>query len=134
VNARSSIPRIDLAEKAREARDLRAWTSDGKYLRASLVSLRPGQLLGGHVNREVDVVLVTVSGTGVLTVVEEELALTPGTAVHVPAGVERSLRAQAEEALAVLLVHRRTAVSPSWRWRPRRRRPWEDPWEEIDQP
>lgn len=108
-----------------------AWQAEVGDLRARLVVVAPGDELRGHVNREADLVLVGVSGRGTVSLDGDDVAFGPGVAVTVPRGAHRRIGAGAE-ALAFLAVHRRTPVSPAWRWRPRRRRPWEDPWEDED--
>ena len=120
----------DLAALAAGAAPGSAWQAEIGDLRARLVVVAPDGELSGHVNREADLVLVGVSGAGVVTVEGEDLRLGPGVAVLVAMGAHRQVAA-GPDGLAFLAVHRRTAVSPPWRWRPRRRRPWEDdPWED----
>lgn len=118
------------------------WSAQSEDLRTSLIVLAAGQSLAEHVNEEADLVLVGLSGRGRVTVDDISHALTPWSLVHIPKGARRRLTAgdggdhegaaDVGEPLRVLVVHRRTAVSGAWRWRPRRRRPWEDPWEEIE--
>ena len=110
----------------------RAWSVEGRDLRASLVVIEPGGKLAGHINQEADVLLVGVSGRGSVEVDGVSHPLEPHRLVHVPKSLQRQVSAAPGESLAVLVVHRRTRVSSAWRWRPRRRKPWEDPWEEIE--
>lgn len=139
MNAQPGAVGADLAALAASADPLaagpggasRPWTVEGEDLRASLLVLGPGSELAAHTNREADLVVCGVSGRGTLSAAGRDHDLRPGVAVHIPKGVERSVRAD-PGGLAALVVHRKTAASSSWRWRPRRRRPWEDPWEEID--
>ena len=107
-----------------------AWEAGLGDLRARLVVVAAGTALPAHVNREADLVLVGVSGTGTVTVDDDARPLGPGGIVLVARGSRREVSAGPGD-LAFLAVHRPTAVSPAWRWRPRRRRPWEDPWEEL---
>ena len=110
------------------------WSVQGGDLRASVVVLEAGQSLAGHVNREADVVVVGLSGHGTIVLGGEAHPLGPSSLILVARGSHRELRAGPEEGFRVLVIHRRTAVSGPWRWRPRRRRPWEDdPWEEERQ-
>jgi quercetin dioxygenase-like cupin family protein len=107
------------------------WTAQADDLRASVVTLLADQSLAGHVNWETDVVLIGVEGGGSVVLDGQAQDLAPLSLVMVPRGVRRELRAGPDEPFRVLVVHRRTAVSGSWRWRPARRRPWEDdPWDE----
>ncbi|HET6811137.1 MAG TPA: hypothetical protein VFH50_09025 [Acidimicrobiales bacterium] len=119
----------DLAALAAGAVPGSAWQAEIGDLRARLVVLAPEGELAGHVNREADLVLVGVSGAGAVLLGDEEVALRAGVALMVGRGTHRRVTA-GSDGLAFLAVHRRTATSPAWRWRPRRRRPWEDPWEE----
>jgi quercetin dioxygenase-like cupin family protein len=119
----------DLGALAAGAAPGSAWQAEAGDLRARLVVLAPDGELSGHVNREVDLVLVGVSGGGVVTIEGNDVTLGPGVAVLVAQGTHRRVGA-GSEGLSLLAVHRRTATSPAWRWQPRRRRPWEDPWEE----
>lgn len=100
-------------------------------LRARLVVLEAGGELPEHANREADLVLVGVAGAGTVEIDGGSHSLGPGQVVTVPKGCRRRVGA-GEAGLAFLAVHRLTAVTPAWRWRPRRRRPWEDPWEELE--
>lgn len=120
---------VDLPALAAGAPPGSAWEATLPDLRARLVVVAPGESLPGHVNREADVVLVGVSGQGTVSVDDLPHPLAPGHLVILPRGAHRVVSAGGP-GLAFLAVHRRTAVSPGWRWRPRRRRPWEDPWDE----
>jgi len=122
----------ELALRADLTTEAGGWSVEGGEMRASLVVLEPGGGLAGHVNREADVLLVGVDGRGQVDVDGRSHPLGPSVLVHIPKGSSRTLRAADDEGLRLLVVHRRTARSSSWRWRPRRRKPWEDPWEEIE--
>jgi quercetin dioxygenase-like cupin family protein len=108
------------------------WSTGSEDLRSRLIVLEPGRSLPAHVNQEVDLVLVGITGLGRVRIDDQAYRLGPGQALQVPKGVARQLQSDGPESWRVLVVHRRTALSPSWRWRPRRRRPWEDPWEELE--
>lgn len=98
---------VDLRAAAGAARGSgTAWTLEsGEDLNANLV--RPaGGGVGEHVNDEVDVVFVGVSGSGVVNVDGEEFALSGGRLVFVPKGSRRSTRGVTED-FAYLTVHRR---------------------------
>lgn len=84
-----------------------AWTlEESEDLNANLVRFPAGGGVGAHVNDEVDVVIVGVSGAGAVTVDGEEHALTGGTLVVVPRGASRSTRSDSDD-FAYLTVHRR---------------------------
>lgn len=83
------------------------WTLDGSVdLNANLVRFGVGDGVEGHVNDEVDVIWVGVSGSGRVEVDGEEYPLSNGTMVFVPRGAKRSVRSTSED-FAYLSVHRR---------------------------
>ncbi len=83
------------------------WTLDlSSDLNANLVRFSPGQGVGEHVNDEVEVIVVGVSGSGIVRVDREERALSAGVLVFIPKGARRST-ASASGDFAYLSVHRR---------------------------
>jgi quercetin dioxygenase-like cupin family protein len=83
------------------------WTLEGSNdLNTNLVRFGAGRGVGEHVNDEVDVLFVGVSGSGFEEVEGEEHALDAERLVFVPKGVRRSTRG-ATENFAYLTVHRR---------------------------
>ncbi len=83
------------------------WTLEGSEdLNANLVRFGPGRGVGEHANDEVDVLVIGVSGSGVVVVDGDEHALEAGRLVFVPKGSRRSIRS-ASEGFAYLTVHRR---------------------------
>ena len=83
------------------------WTQEGSEgLNANLVRFEAGEGVGIHVNDEVDVVFVGISGTGTVVVNGETFALEPGRLVFVPKGYLRATRSASGE-FAYLTVHRR---------------------------
>ncbi len=85
-----------------------AWSHQGSDLNVNLIVLDAGDGIDEHVNREVDVLLVGVSGTGTVTIDGERHAIAPGSAVVVPKGARRGTRA-GEDRFAYLTCHRRRA-------------------------
>lgn len=86
------------------------WTLEGSEdLNANLVRFDAGQSIEEHVNEEVDVLLVGVSGSGSVTVEQERYALAPGGLVFAPKNTRRSVLA-GPEGLAYLSVHRRRSL------------------------
>ncbi|MCX5054109.1 MULTISPECIES: cupin domain-containing protein [unclassified Streptomyces] len=83
-------------------------TESGRQLDANVVRLAPGRHVAPHAEPHLDVLLLVVSGDGVLggTPGDEEQSLTTGTLLWLPHGSTRSLTAGAE-GLAYLTVHRR---------------------------
>jgi quercetin dioxygenase-like cupin family protein len=75
-------------------------------LNANLVRFGAGRGVGEHVNDEVDVVFVGVSGVGTVKVGGREHALGAGKLVFVPKGARRSTRGASED-FAYLTVHGR---------------------------
>lgn len=74
-------------------------------LHANLVRLRAGGSIGEHLNQEVDVLVVVISGSGTLRVAGADLPLSGDVVAHVPKGTRRSVTAGAT-GLAYLTVHR----------------------------
>lgn len=100
---------VNLGEIARSAtgREGAIWTLEaGRDLNANLVRFEAGAGVGEHVNDEVDVLIVGVSGTGLVGVGGEEHAVANGDAVFVPRGSLRYTRA-VSDGFAYLSVHRR---------------------------
>jgi len=88
-------------------RDGVVWTLEGSGdLNANLVRFEAGRGVGEHVNDEVDVLIVGVSGSGLVSVDGEEHPLSNGVIVFVPRGARRYTLAVSED-FAYLSVHRR---------------------------
>jgi quercetin dioxygenase-like cupin family protein len=84
-----------------------AWSlKDSVDLNANLVRFPDGEGVGEHVNREVDVLFVGVSGSGFAVVDGHEHRLRVGKAVLAPRGTRRSTRSDSAD-FAYLTVHRR---------------------------
>jgi quercetin dioxygenase-like cupin family protein len=83
------------------------WTLDtGSDPNANLVRFGTGQGVGEHVNNEVEVIVVGVSGSGIVTVDQQEHALSAGMLVFIPKGARRATVSTSED-FAYLTVHRR---------------------------
>lgn len=83
------------------------WTErEGRDLNANLIRFPQGEGVGEHVNEEVDVLLIGVSGSGVVTLEGREHALEAGVLLLVPKGARRSTRSTSES-FSYLTVHRR---------------------------
>jgi quercetin dioxygenase-like cupin family protein len=83
------------------------WTlRTSEDLNANLVRFEDGGGVGEHVNEEVDVILVGVTGSGSVVVDGYEHALGAGKLVLVPKGSRRSTRS-VSEGFAYLTVHKR---------------------------
>ncbi|MDT0419223.1 hypothetical protein RM574_27460 [Streptomyces sp. DSM 41982] len=77
---------------------------EGRQLDANLVRLGPGEAVGAHREDALDVLLLVVAGTGSAGGTE----VRPGSAVWLPRGATRELRAGAH-GLAYVTAHRRRA-------------------------
>jgi len=79
---------------------------DSDDLNVNMVRFTEGEGVGEHVNHEVDVLLVGVSGSGEVRIDGELHRLSGGTLILVPKGARRSTRG-VSAAFAYLTVHRR---------------------------
>ncbi len=83
------------------------WSLDtSSDLNANLVRFNSGQGVGEHVNDEVEVIVLGISGSGIVTVDREEHALSAGMLVLIPKGARRATVSTSED-FAYLTVHRR---------------------------
>jgi quercetin dioxygenase-like cupin family protein len=83
------------------------WTLDASSdLNANLVRFGTGEGVGEHINDEVDVVVLGVSGSGIVRVDREEHALSAGMLMFIPKGARRSIVSFSED-FAYLTVHHR---------------------------
>ena len=100
---------IDLHEAALEdgARGP-VWTSRSEDLNVNLIVLPKGEEIPEHVNSEVDVLIVPISGSGRLTIEDGQQLLKPGVVVLITKGSRRVVQATSER-FAYLTCHRRRA-------------------------
>jgi quercetin dioxygenase-like cupin family protein len=83
------------------------WTLEAASdLNANVVDLAPGHAIDEHVNDEVDVVVVVLSGEGSATVDGEAHPLAAHVVAHLPKGSRRRIDAAAT-GLRYVTVHRR---------------------------
>ena len=83
------------------------WTlGASEDLNVNLVRFGVGQGVGEHVNDEVDVLFLGVSGSGVIEVDGQEHALSEGALIFVPRGARRSTWGVSED-FAYLTVHKK---------------------------
>jgi quercetin dioxygenase-like cupin family protein len=83
------------------------WTLEqGADINVNMVRFPPGRGVGEHVNEEVDVLVIGVSGSGVVAVDGYEHHLRAGTVAFVPKGARRSTRSDSGD-FAYLTIHRR---------------------------
>ncbi|MFZ0256441.1 MAG: cupin domain-containing protein [Gammaproteobacteria bacterium] len=74
-----------------ENEDYRRVLFTGKNTQLVLMTLQPGEEIGSEVHEEHDQFIRVEAGTGVVQLNREEHALTDGTAVVIPAGVEHNV-------------------------------------------
>lgn len=88
------------------------WTlQEGEDLNANLVCFPAGEGVREHANDEVDVLVLGVTGSGVVAVDGREQELRAGTLVFVPKGARRSTRSGSDN-FSYLTVHRRRGPIP----------------------
>src|SRR5215213_10161988 len=101
-----SVNLCEIAASASERTGV-IWTLEGSAdLNANLVRFETAGGVQEHLNDEVDVLIVGVSGTGTVHVDGKEYPVSNGTLVFIPRGAQRSTRAASED-FAYLSVHRR---------------------------
>ena len=104
------IERMDLAARQAEAEaGQRAGVIGslvGADLNVNLVRLAPNESLAAHINTEVDVLLVGISGAGTVELDDGDEPLATGSAVYVPKGLRRGIRA-GSQGMVYLTCHRR---------------------------
>ena len=96
----------EVAEAARRSGP--AWTAASDDLNVNLLVFTSGEGVGEHVNTEVDVLMIGISGSGTLSIDGTERAFRAGDAVLIPKGARRSTRA-GDGPFAYLTCHRRRA-------------------------
>lgn len=100
---------VDLATLARNAVARQpAWAMQSTDLNANLLVFDGDDGVAEHVNTEVDVLVVAVTGAGVVTIAGKDHALGAGQAVLIPLGASRAIHA-AGSRFAYLTCHRRRA-------------------------
>lgn len=81
------------------------WGLDSSQLNANLVTVRAGETMPNHVNDEVDVLILVVSGSGNVTIADNAIDIAADSLVLIPRGASR--RINATSALVYLTVHTR---------------------------
>ena len=102
MRASSSVQRTDLSQ-VRGAGGV-VWSVSPDGLHTNLVVLDAGGSIPAHRNDHLDVLIVTLAGSGVARIDDEQIDLHPSTAVLVPKGAVRSVTAGDQE-LRYLTVH-----------------------------
>ncbi|MEU6534118.1 cupin domain-containing protein [Streptomyces sp. NPDC046928] len=81
-------------------------TEPGRQLDANVVHLPPGRRVDTHVEPDLDVLLLVVTGDGTVTGPDGDGPLTAGALLWLPRGSRRALAA-GERGLSYVTVHRR---------------------------
>ena len=99
---------VDLYEKLTTGQQAGVvWAlKQGSDLNVNLVRFSMGRGVGEHVNGEADVLIVGVSGLGVVAVDGHEHPLRAGTVAFIPKGARRSTKSESGD-FAYLTVHPR---------------------------
>ena len=98
---------VDLLELARAAPGRGAvWSMVSADLNVNLVRFGPGEGVDEHINAELDVLLIGVAGSGVVTINGAGHELPAGNALLIEKGANRSTRA-GETSFAYLTCHKR---------------------------
>ena len=98
---------VDVAAIERGGTSGAVWSlPHGGDLDANAVVLQPGDAVGAHVNDEVDVVVIGVSGHGAVEIDGNDHRLAAGWLVFVPKGATRSIAAARDEGVVYVTVHR----------------------------
>jgi quercetin dioxygenase-like cupin family protein len=106
ASPKNSVNLKDIAAPAGE-RAGAIWSLDkSSDLNANLVRFGTGQGVGEHVNDEIEVMVLGVSGSGIVTGDREEHALSAGMLMFIPKGARRAIVSTSED-FAYLSVHRR---------------------------
>lgn len=103
---------IDLTALATEASAGSAagavWSLASADLNLNLLHFAAGDGVEAHVNREVDVIGLVISGEGILELEDRQERLRPGLLFFIPKGARRAIRASSAD-FAYLSCHRRRA-------------------------
>ncbi|MES2463834.1 MAG: cupin domain-containing protein [Armatimonadota bacterium] len=82
------------------------WAHECEDLDMTLLSWKGGRCIEAHLNTEVDVFVIGVEGTGVVTVNGQSHKIQSGVALLIPKGSERAVESTSER-FSYLSVHRR---------------------------
>jgi quercetin dioxygenase-like cupin family protein len=85
-------------------RQTRKKLAASENLVAELVCYEPGQATAPHLHARQDELFYVVDGTGTIQVDEEDVPVTAGSVVFVPAGARHGIRADAGGRLALMFV------------------------------
>ncbi|HLZ23517.1 MAG TPA: cupin domain-containing protein [Ktedonobacterales bacterium] len=110
---------IDLAVLAREAAGSGLagplWSFSSADLNANVLRFAMGDGVPEHVNKEVDVIVLVVSGAAVVTLDGQDIAVRGGQMVVLPKGARRAIRAEGGDVVYVTVHRRRMGLMPARR-------------------
>lgn len=89
-----------------------AWTHLGDDLAVNVIALNPGERIEPHVNTAVEVLLVVVSGDGVVTIDGRDMPVQAGHLLVIGKGAGRGIRAGAERLVYATCHRRRDPLLP----------------------
>jgi len=89
------------------------WSFSSADLNANVLRFPAGDGVPEHVNSEVDVLMLVLSGEAVVTLGGREVKVHGGQLVVLPKGVRRAIRARSDEVLYVTVHRRRSGLMPT---------------------
>jgi mannose-6-phosphate isomerase-like protein (cupin superfamily) len=108
---------VDLLERcAAGAHQGPQWAHESADLDVTLLSWKEGSGIGAHRNLEVDVVLVGIEGTGVVSIDGTAHELRPNVLLLIPKGCERSIESTSRRFSYLSLHKRRRGLMPAPNW------------------
>ncbi|MGH2515223.1 MAG: cupin domain-containing protein, partial [Ktedonobacterales bacterium] len=91
------------------------WSHGGDDLNANVLRFAAGDGVPEHVNAELDVLMLVVSGAAVVTLDGREMLMKSGQLIVLPKGSRRAIRAQGGDVVYVTVHRRRTRLMPGRR-------------------
>ena len=93
------------------------WAHESEDLDVTLLSWGEGRSIEAHVNSEVDVVLISIEGEGVVTIEGVAHELRPGQLLLIPKGSARSMESTSPRFSYLSLHRRRSGLMPVPYWK-----------------
>ena len=107
-------PSLELVAAVRAGAERGAvWRHESLDLDVNVVAFGAVEGVAEHVNGEVDVLVVGLSGSGTVEVDGRSYALTPGAVVVIPKGTRRSTRAGDDHVVYATCHRRRAGLVPA---------------------
>lgn len=102
---RSDALRVDIFARAVTNPYFREVLSTGPHAQVVVMSIPAGGEIGEETHREVDQILVVVTGTGVAVLEGESGPIRAGSLVHVPAGTRHNIRSDRTSELKLYTIY-----------------------------